>query len=320
MSHPDVSIEGVESCPEALVAGAASRRHGLVTRSDALALGMTNRMIRERLSAGRWISMGRGLYRIAGVPVTWEQRVLATCLLGGAGAVASHHSAGVLWGLSGIGRGRPEVTLRRGASPEGAALLGRVHSSRSLEVDEVTALDHIPVTRPVRTVIDLAGQVSLDTLTEVVDDTVCRRLLSFDQLASQASRLRQGRPSRQLRLVLATWEPGPRPDSKAELTLERHIVGKGLPKPVRQHEVQIGSGAVRRLDLAWPAIKLGVELQGRRWHSSPEQFDADRHRILELRSSGWDIIEVTPRMLAEDQDQSLFKAISLALSRAGRPG
>ncbi len=307
------------SLDAAVAFDAAARRHGLIVRSEAIALGLTAQMIRTRLEKGRWIAVGRGLYRIAGMPMTWEQRVLAACLLGGPGSVASHHSAGVLWGLSGIRPGSTEITIRHGANGERARQLGRVHWSRRLDQADLTTLHHIPVTNALRTVVDLAGCVSEDALTEVVDDVVCRKIVSIDDL-SQLKKGRRGPKPPRLLEVLAKWECGPPPDSIAEMRLERSIIAHGLPKPVRQHEVWTDGTFVARLDLAWPAVHLGLELQSLRRHSAPAQFHADRKRILALRACGWDIVEITPRLLQEEGGLSLCNIIRAELSRIGHLG
>ncbi|MGH9071491.1 MAG: hypothetical protein ACRDX8_10095 [Acidimicrobiales bacterium] len=294
----------------------AAGHHGLVPRSVALSLGMTQAMIHTRLAKSTLIQVGRGLYRIGGAPVTWEQNLLATCLLGGRGAVASHKAAGALWGLSGINRGRPEVTLRRGANPGAAMALGRVHTSRRLASPDVTTRGGIPVTRPVRTVIDLSSRLSAEALTEVVDDAVCRRCATIDQISARLANLKHHPGAAKLALVLAKWQPGPPPDSIVEVRVERCLIDRGLPPPVRQHRVALDGGRHVRLDLAWPEQRVGLELQSLHHHGSPEQFHDDRRRILELRALGWDILEVTPRLLEEDQGARMCKAVARTLTCA----
>lgn len=56
----------------------AAGQHGLVIRSAALQLGLTQPMINTKLAKGNLVRVGRGLYRVAGAPVTWEQKLLAT--------------------------------------------------------------------------------------------------------------------------------------------------------------------------------------------------------------------------------------------------
>ena len=82
---------------DAEVAPIFARQHGLITRAQA---GHDHVLIRHRLAIGRWLRVAPGVYRLAGVPVTWKQRALAACLDAGSAAVISHRSAAVLFGVS----------------------------------------------------------------------------------------------------------------------------------------------------------------------------------------------------------------------------
>jgi hypothetical protein len=77
----------------------AASQHALVHRRQALDLGMTSRQIQARIDAGL----------AAGGPVA-----------------ASHRSAAWLWGLRGIERGEPELTVEGEPAMEDALLRGLV--------------------------------------------------------------------------------------------------------------------------------------------------------------------------------------------------
>lgn len=114
---------------DAIVARIAARQLGLFLRSQAHESGMTDAMIEYRVRVGRWIVVSPGLYRLAGVPVTWSQRALAACMVSGTGAVVSHRSAAVLWGVSGFRPGPLDITVRRGGAA--GTLLPRCTGRRS---------------------------------------------------------------------------------------------------------------------------------------------------------------------------------------------
>ena len=274
---------------DAAVARIAARRHSLVSREDALGCGMTDRMIHQRLASGRWQRVAPGLYRLAGVPVTWKQRALAACLISGPGAVVSHRSAAVLWGVSGFRPGPLDITVPPGRSSRNA--LARVHRSRT----DGVLRDRVPVTRPARTVMDLAGVVGGAALEEAVDDVLCRRLCRLDQLTVPAGR----RGSCTLRAVLDAWNGDALPAGVAEMRVVRGLLAAGLPDPVRQYEIVDRGRFVARVDLAYPDHRLAVELDGFRWHAGRGPFRSDRLRRNRLEVAGWRLVEAAPEDIGE---------------------
>lgn len=265
----------------------AARQHGCFSRAQVLAAGMTDRMIGRRIAAGRWVSVAGGVYRLAGVPVTWRQRALAACLVAGRGAVVSHRSAAVLWGISGFRPGRLEITVPAGCGNRNA--LARVH--RSLDVPRAHR-DGIPVTRPARTIMDLARVVGGDVLEEAVDDVLCRRLVRLEQLQG-------GRGSKALRAVLDAWIGDALPAGVAEMRVVRQLLAAGLPQPVRQYEIWVGGVLVARVDLAYPDHRLALELDGFRWHAGRGPFRSDRLRRNRIEAAGWRLLEAAPEDIAE---------------------
>jgi hypothetical protein len=264
---------------EAAVAAIFARQHSLILREQALACGMTDRMIRHRLACGRWWRVAAGLYRLAGVPVTWKQRALAACMVSGPGAVVSHRSAAVLWGVSGFRPGPLEITVPAGRS--GRNTLARVHRSDHVEG---TRRDGIPVTRPARTIADLARVVSGDVLEEAVDDALCRRLCRLDDLPARGA----------LGEVLAAWNGDGLPEGVAEMRVVRALLAAGLDQPVRQYEIWVGGVFIARVDLAYPPFRLAMELDGFRWHAGRRKFRSDRLRRNRMEAVGWRVLEAAP--------------------------
>ncbi len=86
---------------DASIAGMALSHHGVFSRGEALRLGATSALIEHRLASRRWLRVHRGVYVVAGAPITWRGAVMAACLAAGRGAVASHRCAACLWALPG---------------------------------------------------------------------------------------------------------------------------------------------------------------------------------------------------------------------------
>jgi hypothetical protein len=81
MSYPGDWIRPVDrstACEEL-----AARQHGVVSREQALAAGLTKRAIHTRVASGRWDRLHRGVYRALPLPASWHQRLMAAVLHGG---------------------------------------------------------------------------------------------------------------------------------------------------------------------------------------------------------------------------------------------
>lgn len=154
-----------------------------------------------------------------------------------------------------------------------------------LEPGDRTVRDHVPLTHAARTLADLARNSSRDLLEEAVDDVLCRRLTTLERLADAA-------PPR-LRSVLAAWTPGALPGSPAEMALVRQLLDAGLPQPVRQYWI---ASAHARVDLAYPAERIAIELDSFRWHAGRRAFDSDRSRGNRIVAAGWRLLWATPGM------------------------
>jgi hypothetical protein len=278
---------------DAALARIAARQHGLFVRSQVLEVGLTDAMIEFRIRTGRWVRVCPGLYRLAGVPVTWAQRALGACLVAGPGAVVSHRSAAVVWAVSGFRPGSLEITVPDGRSVRNA--LATVHRSSSLAGRDTTVRQHVPVTRPSRMIVDLAGVVSGPRLEEAVDDVLCRRLCALGDLTAPAGR----RGSGELREVLAAWNGDALPDGVAEMRVVRRLLAAGLPQPVRQHEIWAGGELIARVDLAYPQFRLAIELDGFRWHAGRRPFRSNRLRRNRIEAVGWRLLETAPEDIDE---------------------
>ena len=102
----------------------------MISRPEALALGLTAAQIRVRVGTSGWEVDHRGVYHLAGSPRDDFSALRGAVLLGGRTAAVSHGSAAWLWGLS-AGPGEPTYHCAAqpgrpgGRRPGGAVALGR---------------------------------------------------------------------------------------------------------------------------------------------------------------------------------------------------
>ncbi|MGH9102326.1 MAG: type IV toxin-antitoxin system AbiEi family antitoxin domain-containing protein [Acidimicrobiales bacterium] len=302
------------------VAAYAARHHGLLPHTEAARLGYGEDALTRMVANGLLVPVGRGLSRLAAAPITWEQRVHAACLLAGDPAVASHGSAGVLWGMAGLRPGRPEVTAPAGRSARSpAVILARVHRSRQLPPGDRTVVGNIPVTTPERTLIDLSGRLSPPRLADALDGALLEGSVDLRRLRHRLDAVGRGRAgARRLRTLLALWKPGPASESLAEMQVLRSLVDHGIPAPARQYEVREGDRLVARVDAAWPWAGVACEIDSWRWHGSPGRFHQGHRRTLALRALGWDVVTATNQCL-DDGGEALAAAVRAALDRGAPP-
>ncbi|MGH2686734.1 MAG: type IV toxin-antitoxin system AbiEi family antitoxin domain-containing protein [Actinomycetota bacterium] len=104
------------------LARVASTQHSLVTWNQALAAGLDERTVCRWLERGRLVQRQDGVFALAGVPETKEQRLWAAWLAAGPNAVFSHRTAASRWDPP--GRGRDD---RADRSPQPHARAGRRH-------------------------------------------------------------------------------------------------------------------------------------------------------------------------------------------------
>jgi very-short-patch-repair endonuclease len=291
----------------------ARGQYGLVTLADARSCGMSRDQVYRRVASGRIRRCHPGVFALAGAPETWEQTVMAAVLAGGEGALASHTTAAALWVFPGAERERLiEITVDRPRLPRLAG--ARVHRSVHLTDDDRTNVVRIAVTSIPRTLVDLAAVRGLGWLARAMDDSL-RRDRTTLQLVNECSERLGGAPGRRPSVVrLLVDERLSIGAGKTESWLERTVLGvlldAGVVAPELQHSVAV-DGTRYRLDFAWPAQRVALEVDGFGPHSSYAAFHDDRRRDLALQRVGWRVLHVT----GETPVPQIVASVTAALAR-----
>ena len=314
----------------------AFSQHGVVTLGQFREAGFSARMVQRRVQKGRFTRLHREVLRI-GVGHFPQQAEMAAVLACGADAVLSHRSAAALWGLLPPATDKvrhPQVTVvgsRRGVGVSGVA----VHRTGISPVGDRTVRDGIPVTSPVRTLLDLAALAvrgvrkpparqrpagptnRLPTLAvREVEQAVARAerdgLVTYAELRERlaASRHRAGVPL--LRRVLDAEGGAAFTRSEAERRLLEWIRRGDLPRP----ELNVRTGKFE-VDFLWRASGLAVEVDGYAFHHARDRFEADRARDAELAAGGIQVLRVTWRQI-RDQPEVVLVRLARALEQATR--
>ena len=268
------------------------RQHGLITRHQALAAGMTDKQVRGRVEAGHWVRVARGVYRHGSVPNTPMARLHGVCLAHR--AMASHRSAAALHGIDGFRLDRIEVVVPRGgARPIKGAVL---HQSTQMDLARPVECEGVPTTGLGRTLLDVSAVVHRKRLDQAIDSVLRDGRMRTDDLyrvlVSHARRGRDGCAA--FRSSLEDRDGDPVPLSAWSRMVADLLVESGLARPEMEYKVEDAVGTfVAQVDLAYPDCRVAIELDSRRWHLNRVSFDADPERRNRLTVTGWTVLNFT---------------------------
>lgn len=166
------------------------------------------------------------------------------------------------------------------------------HESFHLSERDVTEIEGIPCTRPMRTFLDLGAVLSRDELETVLNEGLRRHLLSAPAIRSRLQELGSlRRGAAVVRAVLDRHVPNRRPpESVLETRFLQLVRCAGLPEPVAQHEVRLDGKVIARLDFAYLSRQIAVELDGASYHSGEVAKRRDRRRDTMLGALGWRVL------------------------------
>lgn len=258
----------------------ARRQHFVVARRQLLELGLSADWIRHRLASGRLHPIHPGVYAVGRPEVTQMGRWMAAVLACGENAVLSHESAAALWRIRpDRGRRRPiDVSIRADSGRRRPGI--SVHRRPRLKAFDLTTHRGIPVTTPVRTLIDLATALTPNHLEAAVNEADALDLVDPETLRA-ALEDHPGQPGvRPLKTLLDRYTFR-LTDSELERRFLRIVRAAGLPLP----ETQV-KGDDHRMDFHWPELGLVVETDGFRYHRTPSRQARDSRRMQAHAAAG----------------------------------
>jgi very-short-patch-repair endonuclease len=267
---------------DAAIAEIAGRQHGVVTSSQLQGFGLSREAIAKRTRGGRLHRVHRGVHSVGHEPLSQAAWWMAAVLACGEGAVLSHASAAVLWGLLRPLDGPIHISVptdngrmeRRGIRlhrcPSLAAAVAGTNASddRTATTPRLTTVrNRIPVTTVPRTLEDLPGSVP---------DYLHRRAVRQAELAGYS---------------LPAIESD-RTRSDLERDFLRFCRRHDIPAP----EVNVRIGRLT-VDFLWRTERLVVETDGYAYHQGSVSFEDDHRRDLHLRRAGYTVHRYTGAQL-----------------------
>jgi very-short-patch-repair endonuclease len=233
----------------------------------------------------------------------------AAVLVEGRGVLAGYSAAELLGASCGPADAPAEVLLLRTGGQSYRCPGLRVHRNL-VDPTEITEVGPYGLTSPVRTAFDLARWVptlreKVDAIAHhckiVLDDVLRLRMLHFGAWGAR-------------HIVPVLRMANPLAESPMETRIRIALHEHGLPAPEIQFEVEAG-GRIRRLDLAYPSVKLAIEYDGRD-HREQERAHQDLLREAALVRLGWTILRFDAYTVY-CHPARIAQAVALALRRQG---
>lgn len=290
-------------------------RSGMALSTHQLETAGISRSQIQRRVGHLLIPVTDGVY-IVGPPT--RTVLLRATLLALPRAVASSETAGVGQGLP-VPETEKVSVLMTGRRSRRHIKGVAIHHTRWLPSADVTTVDGLAMTTVARTLCDLSGGCPAGRLRFLIEHAIAARLTTATEIqACLLGWCRRGRAgSANLRRVGQFLLDGePVPASELERRAGAVFRRAGLPSWSAQFQPPWYDGRRGVVDMAWPAARLVVELDGRRWHATTQAMADDRrrdrlaahHGWLTLRF-GWQEIVERPNLVTDEVHQALHARV-----------
>jgi hypothetical protein len=288
---------------------AVAGQHGVISRRQALAAGLTPNMLQRRTrGGGPWQRVLPGVYlTVTGTPTT-DQRDMAALLYAGPGSVITGAAA-----LRRHGLRAPETKVvdvlvpakrRRGDT-------SFVRVQRTTRLPEMSyASGELIFAAPSRAVVDaIRSLTALPEARAVMASAVQRRRCTVTDLMDE---LAEGpiRGSALLRTALIEVAGGVR--SAAEGDLRALLIRAGLPRPLFNARLYRGDVLIAVPDAWWPDAGLAVEVDSREWHLLPADWERTMRRHARMSACGIVVLHFSPHQI-RSEPVTVIEAIKAAL-------
>jgi very-short-patch-repair endonuclease len=292
------------------------RQEAVISRPQALRLGLTDRAIRRRVApGGSWQRLLPGVYLTVTGGATPDQRQIAALLYAGSSSMLTGTAALQRLGVRVPNRDKIVVLVPADRQHRSVGYVTVWLTARW--PDEYMSQGAIRFALPDRAAADAARELTSDRdIRAVIADAVQKRWCAPERLAAEL-RLGPRRGSKPLRMVLAEVADGAR--SVAESDLLRLIKRARIETPLCNRLVYSGRVFIAKPDMWWPAAGVAVEVDSREWHLLPEQAEETASRHNRMGSYGIIVLHFTPRQIGSQPDWVIAEIRSALLTGRKRP-
>ena len=302
--------------PDALRA-LIKRQDGVVSRKQALAAGLSLNALRYRLRpGGPWSVCLPGVCLTEAGRPTRAQREVAALLYGGPHAVLTGAAALLHYRLPAPEPAVVDILIPAQSKRRSLSYV-RVHRTTRMP-EMVYGPRHQVCAPPARAVADaMRGLTDVREARALLAGVVQNRGCAPWQLEQELS-AGPVQYSALLRSVLAEVADGVRSAPEAEL---RELIKRaGLPMPLFNPSLYLPDGTfIACPDAWWPEAGVVVEIDSKRWHFSPDDWERTMDRHDQLSQYSIVTLHFTPHKLRTDQAFVIAKLKNAYKSGIARP-
>jgi very-short-patch-repair endonuclease len=262
------------------VASVLGRQAGVISTAQAVAAGLSARTVRRRVQSGGWEELHPGVHLVRGHRSTPEARIRAAWLWAGGERATVTGPAAAFWHRM-LDRAPRTVEITVPRATHLRSQPGIVLRRRDLDARDRVETDRLWVAEK-----PLAALATTLHEGSTFLDRALQRHVTLAALQRTHHRNLGGRGSRELGRLLAAAAGGG--ESEAERLLVRLLRRAGATGWVLGHPF-----GPYRLDLAFPAQRVAVEVDGWAFHSDVTRFQADRRKGNAITRRGWDLLRYT---------------------------
>ncbi len=298
------------------LAGTLERQLDVITRKQALTLGLTRHALRHRLRpGGSWQTLLPGVYIAATGTPTIVQLEMAAMLHAGPGSVITGLAAMRNHRIRGPATQCVDVLIPASRRRRDASFV-RLHRTTRMP-KRIWRFGPMRYALPARAVADAVRSLSsLRDVRAVVADAVQRGACAVPELSAELA-AGPSVGSALFREALSDVAEGIR--STAEGDLKDLLVKSRLPMPLFNPSLYDGDTLVAKPDAYWPEFGVAVEVDSREWHMSPEDHANTLARRRRMGKYTIIVMPFTPKQIRAQPAAVIAEIRKTLDSASGRP-
>jgi hypothetical protein len=270
---------------------------GVISVAHLRQLGFSRDGVTRLVSHGELRRLHRGVFVDGRSPLADGAYLKAALLAAGDGAWLAGRTAASVWGLRTLSLARIDVGIVATSTPRHRGLRV-VRAERAPHGSELSGRRGFKVSSVPRLLVEVAPSADPEELDRLIEAAVRNGVLDLPDLERTLQRHARRPGVAKLKAALLAYRPAPTRKSSFERAFDRWLLAHPeVPEPERN----VIFGGRWELDCYWPEYELALELDGRPYHITAQDFERDRLKDAWLQREGLRVLRVTGERWDQDR-------------------